>query len=130
MKSQSYRDLIVWQKALTLVTAIYRATDRFPKHELYGLSSQIRRAAVSVASNIAEGQGRNSRGEFLQFLGHAKGSLTEVETQIFIACNLNYLNSKERDEMLLKSEEVSRLMAGLMKALRSDKEDKKFGAGA
>ncbi len=77
----SYRDLIVWQKAIAMVTDIYRATQNFPRQETYGLTSQIRRSAVSVASNIAEGQGRLSRREFRQFLGVARGSLVEMETQ-------------------------------------------------
>ena len=77
---KSYEDLIVWQKALDLAEEIYRATRQFPKDELYGLTSQMRRAAVSIASNIAEGHERNSRGEFLQFIGHARGSLAELET--------------------------------------------------
>jgi four helix bundle protein len=78
---QSYRDLISWQKAMDLAEAIYRETRTFPKQELYGITSQLRRAAISIPSNIAEGQGRRSTGEFRQFLGHALGSLLEVETQ-------------------------------------------------
>ena len=89
--SNSYRDLIAWQKAFSLVAEVYRQTETFPKSETYGLTSQIRRAAVSVVSNIAEGQGHNSSGEFQQFLGHAKGSLAELETQILLADELGYL---------------------------------------
>ena len=88
---QDFRNLVVWQKAIALVTEIYRSTQSFPSDERFGLTAQIRRAAVSVPSNIAEGQGRISRGEFRQFLGHAKGSLCEVETQLVIANNLGYL---------------------------------------
>ena len=77
---RSYRDLVAWQKAMALVTNVYRYTEPFPKAEIYGLASQLRRAAVSIPSNIAEGQGRASTGEFKQFLGHARGSLLEVET--------------------------------------------------
>src|SRR5512141_1943536 len=88
---RSYRDLIAWQKAIALVTEIYRSTHHFPDHERFGLTSQLRRVAVSVPSNVAEGQGRQSTGEFKQFLGHARGSLLEVETQVFIAENLGYL---------------------------------------
>ena len=76
--SNSYRDLIAWQKAVVAVTKLYRATEAFPKHELYGLTSQVRRAAVSVVSNIAEGQGRNTPKDFQHFLGNAKGSLLEL----------------------------------------------------
>ena len=80
---QSYRDLVAWNKAMELVTEIYRVTKKFPKEELFGLMSQLRRAAVSIPSNIAEGKGRLSKGEFRQFLGNARGSLAEVETQIY-----------------------------------------------
>ena|SRR6185312_16725328 len=83
----SYRDLIVWQKATAMVTDIYRSTQHFPREEMFGLTSQLRRSAVSVASNIAEGQGRLSKGEFRHFLGQARGSLIELETQVFIGGN-------------------------------------------
>jgi four helix bundle protein len=92
MPSQSYQDLIGWKKSMVLVGGIYRCTQSFPKEEIYGLTSQLRRAAVSIPSNIAEGQGRLSRGEFKQFLGHAKGSVFEVETQLLIARDLGYLS--------------------------------------
>src|SRR6266403_1933514 len=98
--SRSYRDLIAWQKALVLVTAIYEISAEFPKHELYGLTSQIRRAAVSVVSNIAEGQGRNSTGEFLQFLGISRGSLIELQTQILIAQRLKFTSEDQSQEVL------------------------------
>ena len=90
--ARSYRDLFVWQKARALAAQVYRATERFPRCEAYGLTSQIRRAVVSVASNIAEGQGRLTNGEFLNFLGQARGSLLELDTQLAIALDLNYLN--------------------------------------
>ena len=86
--SHSYRDLLVWQKAKALAVRIYRQTENFPKTETYGLRSQLRRAAVSIPSNVAEGQGRLTRGEFRQFLGHARGSLLELETQMAIAFDL------------------------------------------
>ncbi len=86
--SHSYKDLIVWQKSVSMVTEVYRATKAFPGEETFGLTRQLRRWAISVASNIAEGQGRLSRREFRQFLGHARGSLIEMETQIAIAGNL------------------------------------------
>jgi four helix bundle protein len=85
-----YMDLIGWQKAMDLVTEIYRLTKTLPKDEIFGLTSQLRRAAVSIPSNIAEGQGRISKGEFRVFLGNARGSLSELETQIMIAKNLEY----------------------------------------
>ena len=83
--SHSYRDLIVWQEAKTLAVEVYRCSEAFPKHEIYGLTSQIRRSAVSIVSNIAEGQGRLTKGEFIQFLGHSRGSLLELLTQLEIA---------------------------------------------
>ena len=91
----SYRDLIAWQKAMDLVTAIYRATAGFPRDEIYGLTSQLRRAAVSIPSNIAEGQGRQSTREFIHFLSIAYGSLNEAQTQILIAERLKYLNDSD-----------------------------------
>ena len=119
--SNSYRDLIAWQKAFSLVTEVYRDTEPFPKSEMYGLTSQVRRAAVSVVSNIAEGQGRNSRGEFDQFLGHAKGSLSELETQLLIANALGYLPGNRLEELLARCDAVSRLINGLMQSLRGAK---------
>jgi four helix bundle protein len=90
MALRSYQELIGWQKGIDLVAEVYRLTRTFPKDEMYGLTSQLRRAAVSIPSNIAEGQGRLSRGEFKQFLGHARGSIFELESQILIARNLDY----------------------------------------
>ena len=117
--SNSYRDLIAWQKAVSLVTDVYRWTENFPKHELYGLKSQMRRAAVSIAANIAEGQGRNTEGEFIQFLGTAKGSLVELETHFFIAANLDFVSEAIRDSALSRTDEVSRLVNGLRLALEN-----------
>lgn len=108
-----YRDLVAWRKAMELVTEIYQTTRGFPKDELYGLVSQIRRAAVSVPSNLAEGYGRNSRNEFHHFIGQARGSLLEVETQIEIAKNLGYIASETCASLLGKTEELSRIVAGL-----------------
>ena len=116
--SASYRDLIAWQKAMRMVTSVYRLTEGFPKHELYGLTNQIRRAAVSVPSNIAEGQGRNSRGEFLQFLGTSKGSLLELETQIMIAQDLGYCSEAQAVPILGTTDDVARLIGGLKKPLQ------------
>ena len=89
---RSYRELLVWQKAKSLAVHIYSATESFPRTETYGLTSQARRAAVSVISNIAEGQGRLTSGEFLHFLGLARGSLMELEAQFAIALDLKYLS--------------------------------------
>ncbi len=115
---KDFRDLIVWQKAMKMVTAIYRATQSFPDDERYGLTSQLRRAAVSVPSNIAEGQGRLTKGEFRQFLGNAKGSLSEVETQLLIARNLGYLSNPE--PLLDQTSDVARLLNGLLRSLTTD----------
>ena len=104
---------------MVLVTEVYKATGCFPKEELYGLTSQLRRAAVSIPSNIAEGQGRLTKGEFQQFLGQARGSLLEVETQIRIALNLFYLNQNQADRLLEMLAEVGRLLNGLIYSLRN-----------
>jgi len=112
---QSYRDLRVWQRAIELVTAVYETTRSFPKEEIYGLTSQIRRAAVSIPSNIAEGQARLTRGEFRQSLGHAKGSLAELETQLIIAQNLGFLVSP--DGLFQATAEVGRMLNGLLNSL-------------
>lgn len=114
----NYRDLIVWQKAMDLVEMVYLATRQFPKEELYGLTSQVRRSAVSIPSNIAEGQGRKSRAEFLNFLSIANGSRTEMETQIQLAQRLSYVTKKTAQSILDQSEEVSRLLYGLRNSLR------------
>ena len=94
-KIKSHKDLKVWQESMTLVTQIYKISEDFPKHEVYGLSSQIRRAAVSIPSNIAEGAGRKGENEFTRFLYIALGSLSEVETQLEISERLNYINNIE-----------------------------------
>src|SRR5581483_2088947 len=112
-----YQDLIAWQKAKTFASEIYRATDIFPRTEMYGLTSQLRRAAVSVASNIAEGQGRLTKGEFRHFLGQARGSLLEVETQLAIALDLHFLSEDEFDDLRLRSSEVRRLLNGLIESM-------------
>lgn len=120
MVLQSYQELVGWKKGIALVTDVYRFTRSFPEEEMYGLTSQIRRAAVSIPSNIAEGQGRLSRGEFKQFLGHARGSVFEVESQILIARNLRYLSSDDADTLLAKVTELGRILNGLLKSLNRD----------
>jgi four helix bundle protein len=110
---RGYRDLIAWQKAMSLVTEIYRVTQSFPREELYGLTSQLRRAAVSVPSNLAEGYARNSRNEFRHFIGQARGSLAEIETQVEIAKALGFLTPLVATGLLKKTEELSRILAGL-----------------
>jgi four helix bundle protein len=93
---QSYRDLIVWQRPIQLSVAVYEFTRLFPADELYGLRSQLRRASVSVASNIAEGYGRRSTGEYIQFLGMSRGSNYEVQTQLVIACEMGFGTEPDR----------------------------------
>lgn len=112
--AQSYRQLVAWQKAMEFVTEIYRATQTFPRDEIYGLTSQLRRAAISVPSNIAEGQARYSRREFNRFLMVARGSLAEIETQITIATSLDYLTSATTRLLLSKTAELGRILNGLI----------------
>ena len=116
---QSYRQLLAWQKAMNLVTEIYRATKAFPAEERYGLTNQLRRAAVSVPSNIAEGQARFSGKEFCRFLGVARGSLVEMETQIEIAKNLGYLSRMQGAELLKSTAELGRILNGLLAAIKA-----------
>jgi four helix bundle protein len=110
--------VVPWQKAMDLVADVYTFTGGFPKEEMYGLSSQIRRAAVSVPSNIAEGQGRHGNGEFKHFLRLSLGSLMEVETQVMIAERLGYLEQKTVSAVLLQSAEIGRVLNGLTNSLR------------
>jgi|SRR3984957_13819054 len=116
--ARSYRELLVWQKAKALAVHIYQATEQFPKHEIYGLTSQVRRAAVSVASNIAEGQGRLGLGEFLHFLGQARGSLLEVDTQLAIAVDLDYLKPDRYETLDQEIYQVLGLLNRLIDSLR------------
>ena len=117
--ASSYDDLVVWQQAMELVKLIYRSTRAFPDLERYGLTSQMRRAAVSIPSNIAEGQGRRSRPEFYQFLSKARGSLMELETQARIAQDLGFLDRKTAEEILVLCARVGRLLNGLMSSLKT-----------
>ena len=112
--ADNYRDLIAWQKAKALALNVYRCTRQFPKEETYGLSSQMRRAAVSVPSNIAEGKGRYSHKEFVQFLYHARGSLLELETQLSIAHDLDYVDRPTFDSMQSQTIELGRILNGLI----------------
>ncbi len=109
--------MVVWQKAMDLVDAVYQVVKKFPKEEMFGLTSQLRRAMVSVPSNIAEGQGRTSTKEFLKHLSIAYGSLMEAETQIQIAARQKYLEQQVEESLLNQSAEVGRLINGLSKSL-------------
>jgi four helix bundle protein len=113
----SYRDLRVWQQAMKLAVAVYRATDGFPKSEVYGLSSQMRRAAVSIACNIAEGKGRNTDRDFRNFLFHARGSLLELETQITLASELKLFKEEQAVELLRKTAAIGSGLTGLINSL-------------
>lgn len=114
---KSHRDLVVWQKSMDLVVGIYQISKGFPKDETYGLTSQMRRAVVSVPANIAEGQGRRLTGEYLQFLGNARGSLLELDTHLELALRLEYIKTQEYSNLLAKLQEVARMLNGLMRSL-------------
>jgi four helix bundle protein len=106
VKLRTYKELIVWQKAMDLVEEVYKATRSFPREEIYGLTSQLRRAAVSIPSNIAEGQGRSTTPDFLRDLSIPYGSLLEVETQILIAIRLGYLAKEKCHQVMNLASEV------------------------
>jgi four helix bundle protein len=114
----TFEDLVVFQRAVDLMVHVYRITDSFPRHELYGLTSQIRRAAVSIASNIAEAQGRLTFGESRQLLSQARGSLYEVDAQLIAALRLGYVSSGERDDLRTQVVNVARPLAGLIEHIR------------
>jgi four helix bundle protein len=117
--SQSFRDLQIWQKSMQLTVAIYRLTQGFPREEVYGLTSQIRRAAVSVPSNIAEGQGRLSPAEFRQFLGIARGSICELQTQLEIARLLQFGKPELLDEAVSLSHEVGKMIYSFLGSIKN-----------
>jgi four helix bundle protein len=117
-KIDSYRGLLVWQKSMDLVVISYQVAKRLPASELYGLTSQIQRAAVSVPSNIAEGYGRHHLGDYLHHLSVANGSLKELETHLLIAQRLSYLRESDIEAVLALAEEVGRMLRGLASALR------------
>jgi len=119
MNVKSYRDLVVWQKSMILVTEIYLCTRFFPKEEIYGLTSQLKRAVVSIPSNIAEGHGRNSTKEYIHFLSIAYGSLMEVETQLQIAVNLKFMEQSEANKMFQATAEIGRMINGLSRSLKN-----------
>lgn len=116
----SYRDLRVWQQAMQLVVAIYRCTQAFPKSELYGLTNQLRRAAVSIPSNIAEGKGRSTDRDRNVFFCRARGSLLELETQILIATELNYLTDEQSEDLMHRSTRLGQMLNALIESLRPE----------
>jgi len=117
MSVRNYKNLLVWQRGVDLAVASYRCTSTFPSHERYGITQQIRRAAVSIPSNIAEGQGRYHRAEFLHHLSFARGSLQELQTQLIIAERLEFVFGIEPEFMHELCDEVSRMLAGLRRSL-------------
>lgn len=117
--SDSYRDLIAWQKAMAMVTDIYRVSDDFPRREMYGLTRQLRDAAVSVPSNIAEGKGRQTKKDYCQFLYRARASLYETQTQLEIAKNLKFLADRSFAQTFERCVETGRILNGLIASLRA-----------
>jgi four helix bundle protein len=117
-RGESFKDLVVWQRAVQLTVAVYKLTSSFPTSERFGLTNQLRRASVSVASNIAEGYGRSTKGEYLLFLGHARGSNCEVQTQLVISEALSFGLEKERQQAESLSSEVSKMLVAMMNKLR------------
>ena len=117
---QSYRDLVAWQKAMQFVTDVYRETKTFPSEERYGLTNQLRRAAVSVPSNIAEGQARFSAREFHRFISIARGSLVEIEIQVEIATNLGFLGRAMSSRLRKQTDELGRILNALFASIRAN----------
>ncbi len=129
MGQSSYKDLIAWQKGMELVTAIYDATEGFPSNEQFGLTSQLRRAAVSVPSNIAEGKAHYSNRDFVRFLRHARGSLAEIETQVLISQQRQYLPTETASRLSQKLDELGRILSGLISSLNKAEPARDSGLG-
>jgi four helix bundle protein len=117
-KIKTYRDLIVWQKSIKLVTEIYTITNKYPKNELFCLTNQIRRCAISIPSNIAEGYGRNSKQEYIRFLNISMGSLFELQTQLEISLNLNFLEKTDYIKIYDDTKEIERMLCSLLIKLK------------
>lgn len=117
---RSFNDLVVWQKAIGLAELVYTSTRRLPTEETYGLKGQMRRAVVSVASNIAEGHARNTTGEYLQFVGHAMGSLAELETQVVLSKRLRFMDESTEQALIHALAEIGRMLSALRKSLRAN----------
>jgi four helix bundle protein len=116
-KTQSYKDLVVWQKGIALAKLIYTITAKFPAEEKFGLVSQMRRAAVSIPSNIAEGQARHTTGEFIQFISHAEGSVAELETQLILSIELGFAKRETAEAAFTLLDESRRMLNGLRRKL-------------
>lgn len=119
MSLSNYKELHVWKKSFDLALRVYTITNHFPKYEIYGLTSQIRRASVSISSNIAEGYSRNYVKEYLQHLSIAHGSLSELETQLLLAKALNYIEEKDAESLFDEVSEVGRMLNGLKNSLKT-----------
>jgi len=113
----SYRDLIVWQRSIEVVMAVYELTEKFPREEIYGLTSQMRRSAVSIPSNIAEGAERDSPKEYIRFLHIAKGSAAELRTQIYISCRIGIITIGKQKELTEELKAISKMLQSLIKSL-------------
>ena len=120
-KPQNYKDLVVWQKGISLAKATYQLTTKFPKEEKFGLVAQMRRAAVSIPSNIAEGQARHTTGEFIQFISHAEGSTAELETQVILSIELGFSEAKGTQPLFVLLDDIRRMLNGLRRKLSADK---------
>ncbi len=120
-KTQNYKDLVVWQKGIALAKATYRLTTTFPREEKFGLVSQMRRAAVSIPSNIAEGQARHTTGEFIQFISHAEGSTAELETQLILSIELAFAQKEPAKNAFVLLDDIRRMLNGLRRKLSAAK---------
>lgn len=116
-KPQNYKDLVVWQKGIALAKAVYQVTSRFPPEEKFGLVAQMRRAAVSIPSNIAEGQARHTTGEFIQFISHAEGSTAELETQLILSVELGFSATGQTTNEFILLDDIRRMLNGLRRKL-------------
>ena len=116
-----FKSLVVWQKSVSLVTEIYHLTENYPKNEVFGLTSQIRRASISIPSNISEGHSRRSSNDYIQFLKIARGSLAELETQILISKNLNFISEKQYQDFETKSIEIAKMLNSLITSIQKTK---------
>ena len=116
---KTFRELIVWQKAMSFVTEIYKVSKQFPKDETFGLTSQIKRSAVSIPSNISEGYGRQGLNDYLRFLNIAMASLFELQTQLEIAYNLEYINKEKFDNLYELTREIERMLSSFIRSIKS-----------
>jgi four helix bundle protein len=129
MSQNSYKDLIAWRKGMELVAMVYDASERLPSHEQFALTSQLRRAAVSVPSNIAEGKAHDSNRDFVRFLRHARGSLAEIETQVLIAQQRQDLPAETTTQLSQRLDELGRILSGLINSLKEQERTRDSGLG-